>query len=522
MAMRAQDCSRPPTDPVPLSTSRLPSVSAGAQAHSVPLVRTDAKEAGAYFTPPAIVETLIRWAVRSPGDRLLDPSCGDGRFLAQHGNSVGVEPHAATVQAALASAPGAVVHHEDFFSWAARTADRFDCAAGNPPFIRYQRFKGSVRSGALALCARLGATFSGLSSSWAPFLVATAGLLKPGGRLAFVVPAEIGHAPYSAPLIEYLVRRFDRVQIVAFREKLFPDLSEDCWLLYADGFGGSTSEIRFTALPRFRPMSTPPRQFVRVPVDEWRGIWQRRLRPFVLADAARALYRRASAASWARRLGDIAAVGIGYVTGDNAFFHLRPSDAERWRIPPEFLLPSVRTARALPADALDEDTVDRWRAADEPILLLRLPKTRDLPAAVHRYLESEAGRRARGAYKCRTRDPWFSVPDVQVPDLFLSYMSGVQPNLVANLARCTCTNAVHSVRLKNGMTAAGLLALWDQPLVRLSCEIEGHPLGGGMLKLEPGEAARVIVPDPHQAASLDAEVIEEAVRTMRAWRHYDD
>jgi adenine-specific DNA-methyltransferase len=34
------------------------------------------------------------------------------------------------------------------------------------------------------------------------FLVTTASLLKQGGRLAFVVPAEIGHAPYAAPLVE--------------------------------------------------------------------------------------------------------------------------------------------------------------------------------------------------------------------------------------------------------------------------------------------------------------------------------
>jgi len=31
--------------------------------------------------------------------------------------------------------------------------------------------------------------------------------------------------------------------------------------------------------------------------------------------------------------------------------------------------------------------------------------------------------------------------------------------------------------------------------VQLSCEIAGHPLGGGMLKLELREAAQIVVPD---------------------------
>jgi len=33
-----------------------------------------------------------------------------------------------------------------------------------------------------------------------------------------------------------------------------------------------------------------------------------------------------------------------------------------------------------------------------------------------------------------------------------------------------------------------LAALWQTLLTRLSAEIEGHALGGGMLKIEPSEA----------------------------------
>src|SRR5690606_18269238 len=171
-----------------------------------------------YFTPDDVAASLVAWACRRPSDRMIDPSCGDGRFLAFHRNSVGIEQNPVSAHAAIARAPGALVHEGDFFIWATETGERFECAAGTPPFIRYQSFKGQMRRRALDLCLDLGARFSGLTSSWAPFLVATAGLLKPGGRMAFVVPAEIGHAPYAAPLLEYLVRSFRTVQIVAVRE----------------------------------------------------------------------------------------------------------------------------------------------------------------------------------------------------------------------------------------------------------------------------------------------------------------
>ena len=483
--------------------------------------RLTQKEAGAYYTPDPVVASLLQWTVRDSEDRLLDPSCGDGRFIAGHRNSVGIEQDPEATQIATSRAPWALVHKGDFFSWTGETVERFECAAGNPPFIRYQHFKGEVRARALALCAGLGADFSGLTSSWAPFIVAAASLLRPGGRLAFVVPAEIGHAPYAAPLLEYLIRHFTVVHVIAVRSKLFPDLSEDCWLLFADGFEGSTDEIWFSVLDRFMPSSRPPHVHLRVSVREWRSVWNRRLRPYLIPQHARDVYRHVAGRDDSPRLGDLASVGIGYVSGANDFFHLRPSEAERWNIPSDFLHPSVRNGRALPPSRLTAGVVARWTRSDEPILLLKLRKMHRLPRSVSNYLDTDAGHAARETYKCRVRDPWYSVPDVQVPDFFLSYMSGLAPSFVRNDAGCTCTNSVHSVRLKRA-GAHRHLASWGSEFVQLSCELEGHPLGGGMLKLEPREASQIILPPAAATEPANAPVIAEAIQTMRSWRHYGE
>jgi hypothetical protein len=486
--------------------------------------RLTQKEAGAYYTPDQLVGTLVRWAVHDENDRMLDPSCGDGRFIAGHRNTVGIEQDVESAKLAMHRAPWALVHEGDFFAWAAETSERFECAAGNPPFIRYQSFKGPVRERALSLCQSLGAKFSGLASSWAPFLVATAGVLKAGGRMAFVVPAEIGHAPYAAPLLEYLVGNFDLVHVVAVRSKLFPELSEDCWLLYTEGFGGQTDEIRFTAVDYFKPGTSarPPVNALKIPVSEWRTIWNRRLRPFLLPEAARDLYRLAAVHDRSKRFGEIATVGIGYVSGANDFFHLRPSQADKLGIPPALLHPAVRNGRALPANRLTKNTIDKWRAADEAVMLLRLPKTSTtkLPAAVRRYLDSTAGFEAREAYKCRVRDPWYSVPDVQMPDFFLSYMSGVTASLVLNAAGATCTNSVHGVRVRDKAAMATLVKHWENDFLSLSREIEGHPLGGGMLKLEPREAGQILLPPEDLLPQVDGQIMADAVSTMRRWRHY--
>ena len=478
------------------------------------------KQSGAYYTPESVVSNLVRWAVRKETDRLLDPSCGDGRFVAAHHNSFGVERDPAAASAARRRAPSAFVCEGDFFPWAAGTHERFDCAAGNPPFIRYQTFKGEVRAGAHRLCSSLGVEFSGLTASWAPFLVATANLLRPGGRMAFVVPAAIGHAPYAAPLLDYLVEHFSDVRIIAIRAKLFPQLSEDCWLLYAGGFGGRSADLRFSACDQLAPSPTPPRGGTRVSVQEWRHSWNRRLRPYLLPDRIRELYLEAASSPDATRFGEVATIGIGYVTGANEFFHLRPSEVERWSIPDELLHPSVRNGRVLPAKELTMRTIEQWWQSDDPIMLLRIPKKGRLPSSVTRYLDTDRGRRARTAYKCRMRQPWYSVLDVHVPDFFLTYMSGRMPHLVRNAAGATCTNAVHSIRARDKSALRRLAGYWDTPLVRLSCELEGHPLGGGMLKLEPREAARIMFPPPSMKSVLSGADVEDALSTMLSWRHY--
>ena len=123
--------------------------------------------------------------------------------------------------------------------------------------------------------------------------------------------------------------------------------------------------------------------------------------------------------------------------------------------------------------------------------------------------------------QCRMRTPWYSVPDVRVPDFFLTYMSGRMPNLVRNRAAATCTNAVHGVHLHDRKAVRRVTGSWETPFVRLSCELEGHPLGGGVLKLEPREATRIVLPPPAMASALSGTEVVEAVAIMCTWRHYD-
>ena len=480
-----------------------------------------AKRNGVYYTPKHVATALVQHVVRHASDQLLDPSCGDGRFLAHHSNSVGVERDKSAVALASRNAPNAELFNSEFFDWARKTQRRFDCACGNPPFIRYQDFAGLERKRALEGCERLGVKLSGLTASWAPFLIVTAGLLKKGGRMAFVVPSSIGHASQAAPTLDFLLQNFCELSIVAIRRKIFPELSEDCWLLFANGFGSSSNEIRFTQLERFEDWLMFPPKYESIAVQEWRTAWNRRLRPYLLSNDERTIYLDIAKSANSPRFRDMGSIGNGYVTGDNKFFHLRRSDAMRLQIPRSYLQPTVRNSRVLPNQLLTKRTLDRWWEQDEPAFLLRVQTDSELPREVRSYLNSPSGKSARLSYKCRHRTPWYVVPDVRVPHYFLSYLAGDTPRLVKNAAGAACTNSIHAIQLRKDKHLVDLLSRWHSSFVKLSCEIEGHPLGGGLLKLEPKEAGRIILPAPETVSPSLQQHLSHAIGTLRRWRHYE-
>jgi adenine-specific DNA-methyltransferase len=102
------------------------------------------------------------------------------------------------------------------------------------------------------------------------------------------------------------------------------------------------------------------------------------------------------------------------------------------------------------------------------------------------------------AYKCRIRTPWWRPPMVTPPDLFFTYMSHLNPRLIANIAKTTFVNSMLGLRLRAGVPdcsrdALPLLAF--NSLTMLGAEVFGRSYGGGILKMEPREAAILPVPN---------------------------
>lgn len=207
------------------------------------------KARGAFFTPPQLCSYICDWAVRGPGDRVLEPSCGQAAFLVAAARRldalgagvdpeqlVGVDVHAGSVATAqgLVAAAGRPVQLRvgDFFGMAGER--RFDAVIGNPPYMRYQGFTGALRAAGRRAALNGGVGLTALASSWAAFTVHAAEFLRPGGRLGLVLPAELLTVNYAAEVRRYLMARFGRVRLVVFTERVFPGVLEEVVLLLAE------------------------------------------------------------------------------------------------------------------------------------------------------------------------------------------------------------------------------------------------------------------------------------------------
>lgn len=498
---------------------------------------------GGYYTSAEVAEWLCAWAIRSPNDRVLEPSCGDGAFLAAAATAfaerglpgpaiadrlTGVEilaDEADRARARLRPLLGlrvldAVVNGDFFGWWVGTDQSAFDAVIGNPPFIRYQTFPEPHRSRAMAVMEAAGLTPNRLTNIWVPFVVASVLSLRPGGRLALVLPAELLQVTYAAQLRSFLTDRFARIDIVACNELFFDKAEQEVVLLLADGALARASEANPCRVA-LTEAATVAEVTSRNPVAVLASAQPKTIRhdhekwlKYFLTEREIAFMRELRASPVTTAMGTHATVDVGVVTGKNEFFVLSGSQVDDLGLE-GFTIPLVSRSVQLKGTRLGKADWNALAAAGDRVHLLSVASGQAgrLSEGLRRYIRHGEEREYHKGYKCSIRTPWYAVPSAWVPDGFMFRQIYDFPRIVLNSSGATSTDTIHRLKTRTAKPERVIANTYTW-LTAASAEIEGRSYGGGVLELEPTEAERLLMP-----ARLNGAVpLAEADKLIRSGR----
>jgi adenine-specific DNA methylase len=467
------------------------------------------KVRGGYYTPQPVARFLARW-VREAGPKIAEPACGDGailRELAMLSSRVqGVELIAEEAAKSRRFAP---VDTESLFTWLATSeAGSWDGAAGNPPYIRFGNWAAEQRDPALELMRREGLHPTRLTNAWAPFVVASTQLVRDGGRVGLVLPAELLQVGYAAPLRDFLLSRFREITLVTFERLVFDGVLQEV-VLFCGVVGAGPARVRTLHLTDADSLASLTRADLDVESAPALLHENEKWTKYFLDPPAIQLLRTLKGSTALTRLGSIADVDVGIVTGRNSFFTFTDAQAHELGLTP-YCVPLVSRSAQLSGLLYDSDCRASDVAAGQRSWLLNAPRDPADPALVAHIQAGAAAGVDRG-YKCSIRKPWWITPSLWMPDLFMLRQIHRAPRLTVNAAAATSTDTVHRVRLAAGVDApidpVALAAVFHNSVTLAFAEIIGRSYGGGILELEPREAEQLPIPAPaHAGPELACEV----------------
>jgi adenine-specific DNA-methyltransferase len=441
---------------------------------------------GAFYTPVEIVTPMVAFALSHHPARLVDPGCGSGRFAAAAVRAdpsleivaVDLDPLATLMTRAALAALGArhaQVRQADYLTVRLGDVAGKTAWVGNPPYVRHHDLSASSKAWANKAAKRLGHTISGLAGLHALFFLGTALRAAPGDVGCFVTAAEWLDVGYGSVVRSLLLNGLGGTALDLVDPRAMPFADAMTTALIASFVVGSKPDdiaIRIAASPEDLGdigHGTPVSVCTMAATGRWSPLF------------------RAGEIAIGIRLGDLARVHRGTVTGQNDFFAMTRAQAEergltRWARPA-----ITSAAEIMISGGALLDSRERRVVIDLPADLDRTAH----PAA-DVYLRAGEADGVPDRYVCSHRRPWWRLGLGEPPPIVATYMARQAPVFALNPDRLVLLNIGHGIWPKDGVDPRELVERLT--MARQSFAGAGRTYHGGLEKFEPGEMEALILP----------------------------
>jgi adenine-specific DNA methylase len=459
---------------------------------------------GGFYTPEPIAEFVLRWGINGSSDfDILEPSCGDGVFLEQlqkqkfkYKSITAVELDEEEAQKAeQINLKNKQIINDDFHTYCNHTEKRFDLVVGNPPYIRYQFFDRQQQVEAGDIFIKAGLTYSKLTNAWVSFVVGSSLLLKDkGGRIGFVLPAEILQVSFAQQLRNFLAHFYNKINIISFEKLVFPDIQQEVVLLLCEKNETKTHNIEHIELRDASELKTldvarlkSPQKKIDFKSNKWTFYFLEQDEIDFLENIA----KRRNIPT----LEKYARVEVGITTGSNDFFTVPLTTVEEYDLQ-DYARPMVgRSVQVNSVIFTDKDwEKNKHSKAKAHLLVFPDGKSLNKKNGAVKYIAHGESLGIHKGYKTGIRDDWFVVPSLKISDALFIRRNNLYPRLIINQAEAYTTDTMHRVFVRPNTNIKAMTASYYNSLSLAFTEVSGRSHGGGVLELMPNEAERILLP----------------------------
>lgn len=481
---------------------------------------TSQKLRGAYYTPRTLADAIVTTFSDEDHTNILEPSCGDGVFIdaldaagliGDKASLTAVEINSEELGKARTlhqASPNVTFLCDDFFSFYRKSKpSSYDLILGNPPYIRYQYLAASQRAFMSRVLESQGMKTNKLINAWVGFVVACTNLLSDGGRMAFVLPAELLQVVYAEDLRFFLASHFKQITLFTFTQLVFNDAEQEV-VVFSGVKGSANPEIRIIQLEDAASMKK--HSYDEKPYQPLGRVHEKWTRYFIGSSDAAVLQELCDDPRLVR-LDSMGLINIGITTGNNSYFSIDDTTSKAYDLD-EFTLPLLgRSSHASGLFFTKDDWLLNCKAGKRArLLVLQDGQYESLSSKQREYVDlGEANGDSEG-YKCSIRESWYAVPSVWVPDAFFLRRNNLFPKFVLNDCGAVSTDTMHRIKFYDGVDPKLALLSYYNSIGFAFTELCGRSYGGGVLEILPKEVGNMLVPKL-EGHNLNVELVNNLV-----------
>jgi len=494
--------------------------------------QTEQKLRGGYYTPLDLAVFISKWVLSENSyKKILEPSCGDGVFFEAISKVTRSTVHVEGFEIGKGEAKktqercagigniNASIHANDFLKWVlkhAQDGESFDGVVGNPPFVRYQYLPAETQITAERVYQLYGLPFRRHTNAWVPFVIASIGLLRPGGRLGMVLPAEILHVMHAQAVRNFLGKNCKRILIFDPEELWFEKTLQGAVILLAEKKLTTREKSLGIGIVRTSGKSfldsNPNKYFQSANYINGKtieGKWTRAL----LNNDELNIFDGIAGNEQVFPFSEIAKVDVGLVTGANNFFLVPDGTVKEYNLG-EWAHPMFGRSEHCPGVIYDKKQHERNASKGLPtnFLWFNVTSGKELNSRARAYIEKGEKLNLHKRYKCRIRTPWYKVPSVYATRIGMLKRAHNIPRLILNNLEAFTTDTAYRIRACQ-IPPERLVSCFINTITALSAELEGRHYGGGVLELVPSEIEKVIIPVPTRI-KINLRELNKGIREM--------